>query len=101
LWDVSGQKELRLRNWDKLPIDPKEIDLVVITMPTLIILVPSRLVKDGSPERLYALLPRRPDAIMFARCRQVTEEEALFAFKKGYSKHSKPEPLFTTDDANW
>ncbi len=24
----QGQKELRLRNWDKLPIDPQQIDIV-------------------------------------------------------------------------
>jgi metallo-beta-lactamase family protein len=30
---------------------------------------------------------------------KLQEEEALFAFKRGYSKHNKPEPLFTEEDA--
>jgi metallo-beta-lactamase family protein len=37
--------------------------------------------------------------IMLLDAAKLQEEEALFAFKQGYSKHSKPEPLFTTDDA--
>ncbi|HOO09165.1 MAG TPA: MBL fold metallo-hydrolase, partial [Cyclobacteriaceae bacterium] len=27
----QGKKELRLRNWGKLPIDPSQIDMVVVT----------------------------------------------------------------------
>src|SRR5258705_11895801 len=37
--------------------------------------------------------------IMLLDAANLQEEEALFAFKKGYSRHRKPEPLFTTDDA--
>ncbi|MBK5277954.1 MAG: MBL fold metallo-hydrolase, partial [Bacteroidia bacterium] len=44
----QGQKELRLRNWDKLHVDPVEIDVVVITHAHIdhVGYLP-RLVKDG------------------------------------------------------
>jgi metallo-beta-lactamase family protein len=97
----QGKKELRLRNWDKLPIDPSNISLVVITHAHIdhTGYLP-RLVKDGfsgkiiCTEATEALMK-----IMLLDAAKLQEEEALFAFKKGYSKHKKPEPLFTTDDA--
>jgi len=97
----QGKKELRLRNWDKLPIDPKEIDLVVVTHAHIdhTGYLP-RLVKDGFSGKIICT-----DAtedlmkIMLLDAAKLQEEEALFAFKKGYSRHSKPEPLFTSEDA--
>ncbi|MFM8848974.1 MAG: MBL fold metallo-hydrolase RNA specificity domain-containing protein [Cytophagales bacterium] len=97
----QGQKELRLRNWDKLPIDPADIDVVVITHAHIdhIGYLP-RLVKDGFSGNIICT-----DAtedlmkIMLLDAAKLQEEEALFAFKRGYSKHSKPQPLFTTEDA--
>jgi metallo-beta-lactamase family protein len=38
-------------------------------------------------------------SIMLKDAAKLQEEEALFAFKRGYSKHAKPEPLFTEADA--
>ncbi len=37
--------------------------------------------------------------IMLLDAAKLQEEEALFAAKKGYSKHEDPKPLFNTDDA--
>src|SRR5260221_8777171 len=37
--------------------------------------------------------------IMWLDAARLQEEEARFALKRGYSKHAKPEPLFTIDDA--
>jgi metallo-beta-lactamase family protein len=37
--------------------------------------------------------------IMLRDAAKLQEEEALFAFKQGYSKHANPEPLFNTLDA--
>src|SRR5688500_2388471 len=44
----QGLKELRLRNWDKLPVNPKEIDLVLLTHAHIdhVGYLP-RLIKDG------------------------------------------------------
>jgi metallo-beta-lactamase family protein len=97
----QGQKELRLRNWDKLPIDPQEIDLVVITHAHIdhTGYLP-RLVKDGFSGKIICTAATEDlMQIMLLDAAKLQEEEALFAFKHGYSKHSKPEPLFNTDDA--
>ncbi len=97
----QGQKELRLRNWDKLPIDPTDIDVVVITHAHIdhIGYLP-RLVKDGFSGKIICTQATEDlMKIMLMDAAKLQEEEALFAFKRGYSKHSKPEPLFTTEDA--
>ena len=51
----QGLKELRLRNWDKLPIDPRSIDWVVLTHAHIdhTGYLP-RLFKDGFNGRVYA-----------------------------------------------
>lgn len=97
----QGQKDLRLRNWDKLPVDPSKIDVVVITHAHIdhIGYLP-RLVKDGFNGKIICTNASEDlMKIMLLDAAKLQEEEALFAFKKGYSKHNKPEPLFTTDDA--
>lgn len=97
----QGQKELRLRNWDKLPIDPAEIDVVVVTHAHIdhIGYLP-RLVKDGFSGKIICTEATEDlMKIMLLDAAKLQEEEALFAFKRGYSKHSKPQPLFTTENA--
>jgi metallo-beta-lactamase family protein len=97
----QGQKELRLRNWDRLPIDPKTINLIVITHSHIdhIGYLP-RLVKDGFHGRIICTHASEDlMRIMLKDAAKLQEEEALFAFKHGYSKHNKPEPLFTEEDA--
>jgi metallo-beta-lactamase family protein len=97
----QGMKELRLRNWDKFPIDPKEIDLVLITHAHIdhIGYLP-RLVREGFEGKVFCINATLDLArIMLKDAAKLQEEEAIFAFKKGYSKHNKPEPLFTSDDA--
>jgi metallo-beta-lactamase family protein len=97
----QGVKELRLRNWDKLPVNPKEIDLVLLTHAHIdhVGYLP-RLIKDGYKGKIICTHATADLAkIMLKDAAKLQEEEALFAFKRGYSKHSKPEPLFTTEDA--
>ncbi len=97
----QGQRELRMRNWSKLPIDPADIDLVVITHAHIdhTGYLP-RLVKDGFGGKIICTQATEDlMKILLLDAGKLQEEEAQFAFKKGYSRHSKPEPLFTADDA--
>ena len=97
----QGLKENRLRNWDTFPIRPETIDIVLLThahidhsgyLP--------KLVKEGYQGPIYlteaslALVK-----ILLLDAGKLQEEEAKFARKKGYSKHSNPQPLFTREDA--
>ena len=94
-------KELRLRNWDKLPVEPKEIDSVLLTHAHIdhVGYLP-RLVKDGYKGKVICTHATADlTKIMLKDAAKLQEEEAIFAFKRGYSKHSKPEPLFTSVDA--
>jgi metallo-beta-lactamase family protein len=97
----QGKKELRLRNWDPLPVNPKTIDHVIITHAHIdhIGYLP-RLVKDGFRGRITCTHATEDlMRIMLKDAAKLQEEEALFAFQKGYSRHAKPEPLFTEADA--
>lgn len=97
----QGKKELRLRNWEPLPVDPATIHTVIITHAHIdhIGYLP-RLVKDGFRGRILCTHATKDlMKIMLRDTAKLQEEEAQFAFKKGYSKHSKPEPLFTIEDA--
>ena len=97
----QGQKELRLRNWETLPIDPAKINVVVITHAHIdhVGYLP-RLVKHGFTGKIICTEATEDlMKIMLLDAAKLQEEEALFALKRAYSKHSKPEPLFNTDDA--
>ncbi|MBN8653065.1 MAG: MBL fold metallo-hydrolase [Cytophagales bacterium] len=97
----QGQKELRLRNWQPLPIDPASIHSVIITHAHIdhIGYLP-RLVKDGFRGKIICTHASEDlMKIMLRDAAKLQEEEAAFAYKHGYSKHSKPEPLFTEEDA--
>ncbi len=97
----QGKKELRLRNWSKLPIDPEEIDVVVITHAHIdhTGYLP-RLVKDGFGGKIICTRATQDLMnILLPDAGKLQEEEAHYAFRHGYSKHSKPEPLFGVEDA--
>jgi metallo-beta-lactamase family protein len=97
----QGLKDLRLRNWDSFPIPPSEIDIVIIThahidhsgyLP--------KLIKEGFNGPIYCTYPTMElIKILLLDSGKLQEEEAAFATKKGYSKHEKPLPLYTIEDA--
>ncbi|MBX2896672.1 MAG: MBL fold metallo-hydrolase [Cyclobacteriaceae bacterium] len=96
----QGQKELRLRNWERLPVDPATIHTVILTHAHIdhIGYLP-RLVKDGFRGKIICTHATEDlMKIMLQDAAKLQEEEAEFAFKRGYSKHSKPEPLFSEKD---
>lgn len=98
----QGLKELRLRNWESLPVAPSSINWVLLThahidhsgyLP--------RLVRDGfagpvlatsaTADLLKVLLPDSA---------KLQEEDAEYANRKGFSKHKPALPLYTEKDAN-
>jgi metallo-beta-lactamase family protein len=98
----QGLKELRLRNWKPLPVDPSSIDAVVLTHAHLdhCGYLP-RLVKDGFRGKVYATryTSKLAEVIMLDSAR-IQMEDAAFAAKKGFSKHNPPEALYNEHDAN-
>ncbi|HHI9467482.1 TPA: MBL fold metallo-hydrolase RNA specificity domain-containing protein [Legionella anisa] len=97
----QGYKELRLRNWAPLPINPSSINAVLLThahidhtgyLPLL--------VKNGFSGPIYCT-PGTKDlcAILLPDSGHLQEEEAKNANKYGYSKHHPALPLYTIQDA--
>lgn len=98
----QGLKELRLKNWDKLEIDPKNIDAVVLTHAHLdhCGYVP-RLVKQGFGGKIHAtaFTSKLVDVILRDSAR-IQMEDAEYAAKKKFSKHNPPLPLYDENDAD-
>ena len=97
----QGLKELRVRNWTPLPIDLALVRSVVLThahidhsgyLP--------RVVAKGYRGPVYAT-PGTCDLlrVMLPDAAHLQEEEARYANRKGYSKHSPALPLYTLEDA--
>lgn len=96
----QGYKELRLRNWNKLPVDASDIEAVILThahidhsgyLPLLI--------KNGFKGRVYCTYGTRDlCAILLPDSGYLAEEDAYRANKYGYSKHKPALPLYTKED---
>jgi metallo-beta-lactamase family protein len=97
----QGAKELRLRNWNPLPVPPATVQWLVLTHAHLDHLgyVP-RLVKDGFRGQILTS-PATVDLakIVLPDSGHLQEEDAAFANKKGYSKHTPALPLYTYEEA--
>lgn len=97
----QGLKELRLRNWSNLPVDPATIDAVVLThahldhsgyLPLL--------VKNGFRGKIYGThLTVDLCKVLLLDSGHLQEEETRRANKYGYSKHKPALPLYTKADA--
>ena len=97
----QGFKQLRLRNWARLPVEPREIDAVILThahidhsgyLPLL--------VKSGFPGRIYCSRATRDLCeVLLPDSGHLQEEEARYANRKGYSRHHPALPLYTRIDA--
>ena len=97
----QGLKELRQRNWDKLPVGPPSIGWVILThahidhsgyLP--------RLVRDGFTGPVYATLGTADLLdIMLPDSAKLQEEDADYSNRKGFSKHKPALPLYTEEDA--
>lgn len=97
----QGLKELRLQNWDYFPVHPEDIDTVILTHAHIdhVGYLP-KLVKEGFKGVIHCTEPTEDLVkILLLDSAKLQEEEALFAKKKGYSKHTDPQPLYDTQDA--
>jgi metallo-beta-lactamase family protein len=97
----QGLKQLRLKNWAKLPIDPASVDIVVLThahidhtgyLPLF--------VKNGFSGKVYCTEATRDLCeILLPDSAHLQEEDAKYANKRGFSKHKPALPLYTQEDA--
>lgn len=97
----QGFKQLRLRNWKPLPIDPKNIDAVILThahidhtgyLPLL--------VKNGFKGPVYCTSATRDLCeVLLMDSARLQEQEATYLNKHLISKHKPALPLYTPDDA--
>ena len=97
----QGLKELRLKNWDSLPIDINELDLVILTHAHLDHsgYIPI-LVKNGYKGKIYCTKPTKDlTEIILLDSGKIQEEDAKRANKYSYTKHDKAVPLYNIEDA--
>ncbi len=98
----QGLKSLRLRNWAAFPVAPSTIDAVVLThahvdhsgyLP--------RLLRDGFRGPIYATPGTHALCrIVLPDSGHLQEEDASYANRKGFSKHTPALPLYTEEDAS-
>ena len=97
----QGFKQLRLRNWEPLPIDPRTIDAVLLThahldhsgyLPLLVRNgFAGPIITTGATSDLCELL--LPDS------GHLMEADAQFANRYGFSRHKPALPLYTEEDS--
>ena len=97
----QGYKHLRLKNWARLPFDPATLNAVLLThahldhsgyLPLL--------VKQGFKGPIYATRATIDLCrILLPDSGHLQEEQAEFANRHGFSRHSPALPLYTERDA--
>ncbi len=97
----QGLKDLRLKNREPFPVDPKSLDAVVLTHAHLDHsgYIP-RLCAEGFSGPIYCT-PSTLDLcrILLLDSASIMEEEADHARHHGYSRHKPPMPLYTVTEA--
>jgi metallo-beta-lactamase family protein len=97
----QGAKELRLRNWNPLPVPPASVQWLLLTHAHLdhVGYIP-RLVKEGFRGQILTSSATVDLAkIVLPDSGHLQEEDAAFANKKGFSKHAPALPLYTYEEA--
>jgi metallo-beta-lactamase family protein len=97
----QGLKELRLRNWDPLPVDPASVDAVVLTHAHLdhCGYLP-RFVAGGFRGRIFCTpATKELCSLVLPDSAHIQEEDARDANRGRYSKHTPALPLYTVNDA--
>ncbi|MBN20970.1 MAG: MBL fold metallo-hydrolase [Bdellovibrionaceae bacterium] len=97
----QGLKNLRLRNWQGLPFDVKNLSAIILTHAHLdhTGYIPL-LVKSGYKGPIYCSeATYELCKILLPDSGHLQEEEARYANKRGFSKHQPALPLYTLEDA--
>lgn len=97
----QGPKEIRLKNWAEFPVPPASFDFVLLThahidhsgyLP--------KFVREGFNGKIICThATAELCKVMLKDSAHIQEEDAKWANKKGFSKHSPALPLYTTEDA--
>lgn len=97
----QGYKQLRLRNWNPLPVAPSQIHAVILThahldhsgyLPLL--------AREGYGGHVHGTRGTRElCAVLLPDSGHIQEEDAAFANRHGFSKHAPALPLYTRKDA--
>ena len=97
----QGYKQLRLRNWNPLPVTPTDVDAVLLThahldhsgyLPLLY--------RQGFRGRVHATAATCDlCGILLPDSGHIQEEDAAFLNRHGYTKHSPALPLYGKHDA--
>jgi metallo-beta-lactamase family protein len=97
----QGLKQLRLRNWIPLELEPDGLDAVLLThahidhsgyLPAVI--------RDGFSGPVFCTPPTRALCeILLPDSGRLHEEDARYANRKKFSRHEPALPLFTEEDA--
>lgn len=97
----QGIKRLREKNWQKLPVKPSDIDVIILTHAHLdhCGYIPL-LVKGGFTGKIYMTMPTRElTELILLDSAKIQEEDADKANRNRYSKHVPALPLYTTAEA--
>jgi metallo-beta-lactamase family protein len=97
----QGLKELRLRNWQDLPVPASSLDAIVLTHAHLdhCGYLP-RLVAQGFRGRVFCTAGTQDLCrIVLPDSGRLHEEDAAYANRHGFSKHTPALPLYTEVDA--
>jgi metallo-beta-lactamase family protein len=97
----QGLKELRLRNWENLPVPASSLEAIVLTHAHLdhCGYLP-RLVSQGFRGRVFCTLGTQDLCkIVLPDAGRLQEEDAAYANRHNFSKHKPALPLYTEVDA--
>lgn len=97
----QGYKQLRLRNRAPFPVAPAQLTAVVLTHAHLdhAGYLP-KLVREGFRGPIHCTEATfELSKLLLPDSGRLQEEEAVYAARKGYSRHAEPQPLYTEADA--
>src|SRR6185437_5301283 len=96
----QGLKELRLKNWEPLPINVPTLSYIIITHAHLdhVGYLPA-IIKQGFRGRILMTYPTKDLAELILKdSAKIQEEDAAVANRHHYSKHNPALPLYTMED---